>query len=238
MTTGTRRIPDALLERYLTDSLQAEARTRLEATLERSPKDQQRLAELRADSAAVLLQHPSRTIVERLQKKRWRSGGWMWLALLVPAFAATAVWLVRPLPSSPYTAKGSVILTLFYVASDGSFVPVSPDVPLAPETSLHFKVRAAASGFVAVLSRNAQGVVSVYHPYDGKEAVPFDALQPRLPVEIILDGTLGREDVYALYSTQPFELGWAMEALKRDLPLKDAAPKGVYVDHVSFTKQK
>lgn len=58
MNAEPRRIPDALLERYLADALSAEAKARLEATLAVSPRDQERLKELRADSEDFLLRHP------------------------------------------------------------------------------------------------------------------------------------------------------------------------------------
>ena len=82
-----------------------------------------------------------------------------------------------------------------------------------------------------------KGIVSVYFPYAGAEAAPYDAQAPVLPGAISLDDTLGHEDVYALYSTQPFELGWAIEALEKGQSLEDVAPKGVDVGHSSFTKQ-
>lgn len=69
MTAEARHIPDALLERYLTDSLDAAERARLEATLADSRQDQARLAELRADSEAFLLRHPPDSLVARFREE-------------------------------------------------------------------------------------------------------------------------------------------------------------------------
>src|SRR5689334_7559966 len=90
MTPEPRRIPDALLERYLADTLPAEAKARLETTLAASPGDQARLAELRADSAAFLLQHPPGSLVARFQEESGRAKWWRRPMLLAPLLAATA----------------------------------------------------------------------------------------------------------------------------------------------------
>jgi hypothetical protein len=76
-------------------------------------------------------------------------------------------------------------------------------------------VKAARDGFVAVLSRDGAGKVSVYYPYDGKEAAPYSAAQPLLPGAIALDETPGREDLWTLFSSHGFELAPYVEQLKR-----------------------
>jgi hypothetical protein len=240
MSSGPRHIPDALLERYLTDALQAQAKAGIEATLATSPADQARLEELRADSAAFLLQRPTRIVVERFEKEQRRARRWRWPLLLAPALAAVALLLIPRLPpkdpDGPITVKGSVILALHRKAGSGS-VPVSPEVPLVPGDSLRFEVKAPANGFIAVVSKDSSGAISVYYPYGSDGAAPYDATQPLLPGAIELDATLGREDVYALHSTQPFELAWARKALEEGRPLEKAAPRGVSVGHAFFTKR-
>jgi RNA polymerase sigma-70 factor len=62
---GARRILDPLLECYLVGSLDAEARAEVQAVLAQSVADQIRLAELRAESEAFLVQHPPESLVER-----------------------------------------------------------------------------------------------------------------------------------------------------------------------------
>lgn len=236
MTPESRRIPDALLERYLADSLDAAEKARLDANLTDSPRDQARLEELRADSAAYLIQHPPAPLVVRFQEGRRRALWWRWTALLIPTLAAAAVALVLlPPVEDPYTTKGSVVLVLHRKTAEGS-LPVSPGVPLAPHDSVRFEVKTRANGFVAVLSRDARGTVTVYYPFEGEAAAPYDPTQPELPGAIALDDTLGLEDVYALHSTRPFELKWAVETLKAGRPLSEAAPAGISVGHASFMK--
>lgn len=67
MNVGARRIPEPLLECYLVGSLDAEARAEVEAVLARSEADQTRLAELRAESEAFLVQHPPEPLIERFE---------------------------------------------------------------------------------------------------------------------------------------------------------------------------
>lgn len=64
--SSARRASDALLEQYLAGELDFTETNRLESILGSSPEDRARLEELRADSAAFLLQHPSRPAVARL----------------------------------------------------------------------------------------------------------------------------------------------------------------------------
>jgi hypothetical protein len=235
MTPEARRIPDALLERYLTDSLDAEEKARLEACLADSPQDRARLGELRADSAAFLIQHPPALLVSRFQEGQRRALWWRRSALLIPALAAAAVVLVLLPPiEDPYTAKG-LVLVLHRKTETGS-LQVPDGGALAPRDSVRFAVKAPVNGFVAVLSRDARGMVTVYYPFKGKTAAAYRATEPMLPGALELDDTLGPEDVYALHSTQPFELKWAVEALKAGRPLAKAAPAGISVGRASFVK--
>jgi hypothetical protein len=239
MTLHPRRIPDSLLERYLTDALDAQAKALLEAALAGSPEDRARLEELRADSAAFLIQHPPGPFVERFRQERKRARWWREPALLIPMFAASAIALaVFLVPIEPPTrTKGPAILVLHRKTDQGSAV-VSSDVPLAPGDSLRFEVKASGNGYIAVLGRDAKGVITVYHPYEGTAAGPFDVSQPVLPGAIVLDDTLGREDLYVLHSARPFELEWAVRALAENRALQDAAPQGVTMGGTFFTKAK
>ena len=250
MTSQSRRIPDSLLEHYLADALDARTRAQLEETMASSPLDQARLQELRADSAAFLTQHPSGPLVERFRQQRQRRQWWRrWPVLLMPTFTVLFLSLVvfagplRELSERwgliepPYQTKGPAILVVHRKTDQGSEV-VRSSVPLAPGDSIRFEVKAAGSGFVAVLGLDARGVVTVYHPYDGAAAAPYDVAQPFLPGAFVLDETLGREDLYVLTSPRPFELGWAIQALEQHRDLKRAAPRDVVVGSTFLTKAK
>lgn len=97
MTPQARRIPDTLLERYLTDALDAQTKALLEATLAESPEDRARLEELRADSAAFLIQHPPGPLVERFRQERKRAR-WSGSSSRAPSLTSA-----RPSPSCAAT---------------------------------------------------------------------------------------------------------------------------------------
>jgi hypothetical protein len=244
MTPQTRRIPDALLDRYLADSLDAAERDRLETRMADSPLDRARLDELRADSAAFLIQHPAGPLVARFEEEQRRARWWRWPALLFPVLAAaTAAVLVfvRPVqpvdpiePDPPYTVKGLALL-LYRKTPEGS-APFHPSKEaLVPGDSIRFEVKGSESGYIAIVSRDERGV-TVYYPYGGATAAPYQVDQAVLPGAIELDDTLGREDVYALHSKHPFELGWALQALRERRDIRDVAPKDVTIGHIFFLK--
>ena len=107
MTPHPRHIPDALLERYLTDSLDAAQRSRLEEALTHAPQERARLEALRADSAAFLIRNPPGPLVAKLQGQRrpwWRSRP----ALLVQGLAVVAV------ASLLFALQGEALLRLFH----------------------------------------------------------------------------------------------------------------------------
>lgn len=241
MTAQARRIPDSLLECYVADSLDALARAQLEEALASSPVDRARLAELRAESAAFLLQHPPGPMVERFRQERKRRQWWRrWPLLLSPVAAAVAIALLLspgPIDDPDILSKGPAILVVNRKTDQGSEV-VPPDMPLAPGDSIRFTVKAAESGYLAVLGRDAKGVVTTYHPHEGTTAAPYDVTQKDLPSAFVLDDTPGREDLYTLYSPRPFELGWALQALEQGRDLKSVAPKDVVVGSTFLTKAK
>ena len=93
MNTESRRVTEPLLEFYLMDSLDAEARAQVEAVLAESAADRKRLQELRAESAAFLVQHPPGPLVERFEASQlrwWRSP----LMLLVPVLASVVLMVL------------------------------------------------------------------------------------------------------------------------------------------------
>lgn len=233
-----RRLPDALLERHLADALDAPTRARLEATLAESPEDRTRLEELRADSAAFLLQHPPGPLVARFEAER-RPAWWRrWPTLLAPALAvAAAVLLVVLYPrEDPYSVKGDVVLVVHRKVGDTS-APVRPEELLVPGDALRFEVRVGKDGYVAVLGRDARGTVTVYHPYGGAEAAPYSAAQPLLPTAIELDETPGTEELYALSSTSPFRLEGAVRALEEGHSLEETVPARVKVGRARISKR-
>jgi hypothetical protein len=225
-----------MLEGYLVGALDARARAEVEAVLAESEADRARLEELRAESAAFLIQHPPGPLVARFEDSQRRGWHGRMALLLTPLLAvAAAVTLVVLVPTEdPYRTKGGVALALHRKHGEGS-ARVTPGETLSPGDSVRFEVRTeGTSGYVAVVGRDAAGVVTVYYPYDGSAAVPHDAREPLLPDAIELGEGDGEEVVYALFSAKPFSLDWAVAALKEGRDLTRAAPGGVSVGRTSF----
>jgi hypothetical protein len=227
-----RRIPDPLLERYLAGALEGEPRVRLEALLAESAPDRARLEELRADSAAFLIQHGPGPLVARYEAERPRPAWWRrWPVLLAPALAAAAVALLVLRPDI-LTAKGPVELVLDY---QRNLRPTLRALPL--RIDLSFRVRAKRDGYVAVLGRGSRGTVTVLHPSGGTEAAPLSAASPLLSttIELVEVESLplvepSIQEVYALYAERPFPLETIVRALEAGQPLDRAVPPGVSVD--------
>ncbi|WP_257461704.1 DUF4384 domain-containing protein [Archangium lipolyticum] len=244
MSQGARRVQDAVLEMYLASALEPEARARVEEELASSEADRERLAELRADSAAFLLRQPPAAFAARVEPEPRKERRRRWGVLLGAALATSAVAvfggvLLRPVVETPepeYTAKGSLVLGV-YRNQAGRGVPVGPGETLGEGESIQFEVKAGASGYVAVLSRDGAGRVTVYYPYGGDAAVAYTPGQTLLPGAIELDGTPGTEALYALFSPEPFALGAAVKALESGAPLEPALPGSVRVARALLTKR-
>lgn len=194
-----RPIPDALLERYLAGDLDEARRKELEARLAESPEDRARLDALRADSAAFLIQHPPGPLVAKAQASR-RPPLYRWLRLvLVPLATAVLVMVLMP---PRYTAKGDVAFVVFRQSGER----IAPGATVNGGEHIRFEVRAPSDGWVAVVSRDGAGHVTVYYPYGGQAAARYSTAEPLLPGAIGLDETKGREDVWVFFSTKPFAL--------------------------------
>jgi hypothetical protein len=229
--TAPRRPPtDAVLERYLAGELSAELRASVEAWVADSPEVRARLASLRADSAAFLIKHPPGPVVAKLEPARRRWVLWLPLAL---ASTAAALLVVLRSPEDESTTKGTIALAAFRQVADGGAELIRPGATLREGDVVRFSVT-APSGFVAVLSRDGAGQVSIYVPAGGTDAVPFDATRPALPGATRLDAVKGRELVWALHGTTPFSLAPLVKQVEAG---KDPSGPGLSVGVLGWEKE-
>lgn len=226
-----RPIPEALLEKYVAGALTGDALARVERAVAESSSERARVDALRADSAAFLISHPPGPLASRLEqpKRRWL----FWLPLVAVATAALGVFIFREPPEDDATVKGSLVFSAFRQRENAAAEELASGAIVKPRDRIRFSVRTPADGFVAVLSRDGAGHASVYYPFSASQAAPHGAQDTLLPDAIMLDGVLGTERVWALFSARPFELGPLLQQLERGE--KPAAP-GLSSAYVEWTK--
>lgn len=102
---------------------------------------------------------------------------------------------------------------------------------------LQFTYSANEDGYIAVLSRDGAGTVSVYFPDAGDTSWPAAAGENRLlPQSTILDEVPGREQLYALHCKTPIALGPVRSELAHDRSLR--APSGCTLRLIELDKQR
>jgi hypothetical protein len=158
------------------------------------------------------------------------------------ALAAAAVVLLLVLPDRgdpvppPATArtKGGETFQL-YIRHGARVRKAGHAEVVHPSDQLQFVYSSRSPGYAAVLSRDGDGVVSVYFPDGGTIAAPVPTgLAQLLPSSTILDETLGGERVFALLCASPIDL----EPLRLELAAGRApAPPGCAVRRIDLDKR-
>jgi hypothetical protein len=144
----------------------------------------------------------------------------------------------RETPPAPagVRSKGAPLLDLF-IRHDGRLREAGDREPVHAEDQLQFAYSSSAPGYVTVLSRDGAGVVSVYVPSDAAVMAPAPTGERvHLPESTILDDTLGREDVYALFCAKGLELEPLTRALRERGALE--APEGCSLRRIELDKRE
>ncbi|MBL8952403.1 MAG: DUF4384 domain-containing protein [Myxococcaceae bacterium] len=229
--TAPRPIPEALLERYLANDLGPDERRSVDERLAASAPDRARLDAMRADSAAFLIKHPPGPVAAKLAEPSRARGFIGWLAPLALAAAAfIAVVMLKPPPEPDIGLKGDVALAVFR-QTEGGAERVESGATLKAGDKLRFEVRAKEAGYVAIVSRDGAGAVTVYYPFQGTTSAAYRPEEALLPGAIALDETPGEEVVWAVYATKAFELDSVMKAVAAG-----GAPAAPFA-RVSWTKK-
>jgi hypothetical protein len=131
--------------------------------------------------------------------------------------------------------KGRPQLALF-IGHEGHTREAGDVEPVYADDQLQFAYSSADAGYVAVLSRDGAGLVSVYVPSEARVAWPAPAGERRLlPESTILDGTLGREQLYALFCGGELELAPLAETLRERGTLE--APENCSMRRIELDKR-
>jgi len=232
---------DLLLDRYLRGELSAAEQSALASQLTRSDV-QARLAERQAERDAFGLQSPSfAALKQRAGARRARWSVPRVSAVLGAAAAAVAlVVVVGPaLRTPPHEAGGGAFLTKggflsFAVSREGE---VRQRTDLAPRDRVRFVVDAGRDSFVAVLSRDGAGEVSVYAPL-GQEMERARG-EHTFDHSTELDDVLGEELFVGVRCEQPAPLQVLRDALVADEGRgRPTLPSGCAADVLRVTKAK
>lgn len=183
---------------------------------------------------APALPLPARAASVKVARRRWLAPS----ALAFSALAATVVWL-RLAPESredPEDArrKGPSHIA-FHVQHEGSVKAGEDGQRVFPGDRLRFSITTGKPAHVAILSLDGAGVASVYFP-PGKTSRSFGMVsgQP-LDSSVLMDSTLGPEEIWALFCDTQFDLEPLRVQLERERTLNP--PVGCNVDQHTIVKQ-
>jgi len=149
------------------------------------------------------------------------------------AVAATVVLVVRP-PATGTRTKGGARLGLVIARGDAMQIAGAGD-RVHPGDTVSFLVTSARPTYVAVLSRDGAGRPSVYFPSGPRAERVAAGRDVQLPRATVLDDTLGREQLYAVFCEAPVAVAALQGALAAGT-LERALPEGCVVDVVAIEK--
>jgi hypothetical protein len=185
-----------------------------------------RLAAHRQERAAFDVARP----VLRRRRSRWPAVG-----AAAAAAAVVAVWLVAARePAAPATrAKGKPAIG-FYVKHGDAVRLGGADEILYPRDAINFTASTEAPAFLAIISVDGAGQVSVYYP-DRPTAAPVAVGRDQLlPRSVVLDDVVGRERLVAVFCAQSI----AVAALAQAVGNAAALPDGCVADTVMVDKRR
>ncbi|MBX5484826.1 MAG: DUF4384 domain-containing protein [Myxococcaceae bacterium] len=115
-----------------------------------------------------------------------------------------------------YGTKGGAQLDVVALRGDRQ-LPVGNDTTLSAGDRIRFLVDSGGAHYVLLVSKDGEGNVTVYYPYDGAESaeLPGAGGLEELPGSIELDAAVGRERLFAIFSDQPVRADAVRTALER-----------------------
>jgi hypothetical protein len=164
------------------------------------------------------------------------------LAGAVAALAAAAALLLL-IGRSPLLSEGDEVRTKgtgrvgFFVRHAGVVRRGSERERVSPGDALRFVVTSPVPSYVAVLSRDGAGQVSVYHPSAPRAARVEPGVERPLDASVVLDDVLGEERLYALTCSEPIELA-TLSAGLRQAGREPAWPTACSIERFTLIKQE
>lgn len=170
-------------------------------------------------SAEALARSPSRASLAAGRAAR-RSTRRAWLGGALGALAAAAALLLL-IGRSPLLSDADEVRTKgtsrvgFFVRHAGVVRRGNERERVSPGDALRFVVTSSVPRYVAVLSRDGAGQVSVYHPSGPRAARVEPGVERPLDTSVVLDDVLGEERLYALTCSEPIELAALSDGLRQ-----------------------
>jgi hypothetical protein len=157
-----------------------------------------------------------------------------WLAVTTLAAAAgVALAFVIPAPDA-VRIKGGERLG-FYVKEGGAMRRGAPQEIVHPGDQLRFFYSMGKERYVAVLSLDGAKRASVYYPLGARAVLHRGGQNVALPLATELDGTLGREIIFALFCDRPIDL----EPIRAAMELgAEPGPPECSVDRIAIEKKE
>lgn len=174
----------------------------------------------------------ARSLLERLGE-RWR--------VLLPALGLAAAALVAVVATpwaaeeEPYLGvKGGGAAMEVVAHSGGGQFAVKSGARLRPKDRIRFVVEPAGAKYLLIASKDGQGNVTVYHPYDGRQSAAVGPGRQELPGAIELDEVLGPERLLAIFSDAPLSADEVKQALSKSagVPVIPGAKSQLTLDFV------
>ena len=215
-------LSDLQLDALVLDALDAvqteQARCHL-ASCERCTERRRQLGAATAGSAKLLAQSPipGRSALLAGASRRARARAWLGAAgAALAAAAALLLFIGRsplPLEGDVVRSKGSSRIG-YFVKHGGAVRRGSERERVSPGDALRFVLTSSEARYVAVLSRDGAGQVSVYHPSGPRAERVEPGVERALDASVILDDVLGEERLYALSCSAPIEVARVAAALR------------------------
>jgi len=164
-----------------------------------------------------------------------RRATWRTVAAIGGALAvAASVALVLRAPVVGTRTKGGARLGLVIARGDAMRI-ASAGERVHPGDTVSFLVTSARPTYVAVLSRDGAGRLSVYFPSDERTTRVVAGREVQLPRATVLDDTLGIEQLYGVFCDAPVAVDTLRVALTAG-PTEPLLPAGCVVDAAILEK--
>jgi hypothetical protein len=122
--------------------------------------------------------------------------------------------VTAPTESDAVLEKGTGPQLGIVARRDGEVFAIHSGDRVHPGDQIRFVLRDVRHPFALIASVDGVGHPNVYLPYDGASSMPVEAGERReIDGSIVLDGALGPERVYALFSRKPLTASAVRAAL-------------------------